>query len=45
MRVHHDVEEEGVHDENLIIVEEATLVLGVEHDLNLRHIGPNQKDG
>ncbi len=43
--VHHDVEEEGVHHEDLIVVQEAALVLRVQHDLDLGHIGPNQEDG
>lgn len=45
MVVHHDVEEEGVHGEDLIIVEEATLVLSVEHHLDHGHVGANEENG
>jgi len=43
--VHHYLEEKAVHEEDLIVAKEPALVLGVQHNLDLAHIGSNQEDG
>ena len=43
--VHQHVKEELLHDEDLILGQEITLLLVMQETLNLSHIGSNDEDG